>query len=69
MPNSSDALRLFGITLIGATPENLRKLLLTLTLIVVVALLTWLLRSILRMFMGTRVGHESTSGHGKQSAC
>jgi len=56
VPSSSDALRLFGITLIGATPENLRKLLLTLSLIVVVVLLTWLLRSILRMFIGTRGG-------------
>jgi len=30
-----DALQLFGVTLVGATPENGRKLLLTLALIVI----------------------------------
>jgi small-conductance mechanosensitive channel len=54
--NGSEALRLFGITLIGATPENLRKLLLTIALVAVAALLAWLLRSVLRTFIGSRGG-------------
>jgi small-conductance mechanosensitive channel len=56
VPDSSEALRLFGITLIGATPENLRKLVLTLALIVIAVLLTWVLRTVLRAFIGTRGG-------------
>lgn len=56
MAVSSEALRVFGITLMGATPENLRKLLLTVALIALAALLTWLLRSGLRAFIGTRGG-------------
>jgi small-conductance mechanosensitive channel len=38
------ALRIFGVTLIGATPENGRKLLLTFGFIVAVLALGWLLR-------------------------
>ena len=44
------------MTLIGATPENLRKLLLTLAIICIVFVATWLLRAILRQFIGTRGG-------------
>jgi small-conductance mechanosensitive channel len=44
------------VTLIGATPENLRKLLLTFAIIAVVFAATWLFRSILRLFIGTRGG-------------
>lgn len=50
------ALQLFGVTLIGATPENLRKLLLTLTLIAAAVFTTWALRSLLRTFIGSRSG-------------
>lgn len=56
MPSNNEALSLFGITLIGATPENFRKLLLTLALIAGAAILTWITRSILRAFSGTRGG-------------
>jgi len=56
LADRSEALRLFGITLIGATPENLRKLLLTLALIALAVLLTWVLRAILRSFIGSRGG-------------
>ncbi len=45
---SSDALQVFGINLVGATPENGRKLLLTITLIVVLTLFTWIMRAALR---------------------
>jgi small-conductance mechanosensitive channel len=48
--------RLFGITLIGATPDNLHKLLLTLAFIAVAAAITWLLRRILGLFIGSRSG-------------
>jgi small-conductance mechanosensitive channel len=45
---SDGALELFGVHLVGATPENGRKLLLTVALIAIVILLTWLLRFALR---------------------
>ena len=53
---ANEALRIFGITLIGATPENLRKLLLTFVLIGATLAITWVLRALLRNFMGTRAG-------------
>src|SRR5690242_3051542 len=46
----------FGVTLIGATPDNLHKLLLTLGAIMVAWLLTRLLRAILGLFIGSRSG-------------
>ena len=49
-------MRFFGVTLIGATPENLRKLLLTFAIIAAVVAATWLLRAILRLFIGSRGG-------------
>jgi small-conductance mechanosensitive channel len=51
-----DALQLFGVTLIGATPENFRKLLLTFALVAAALLVAWLLRTVLRTFVGTRSG-------------
>jgi len=59
--NSSDAVsvegaRLFGITLIGATPENFRKLLLTVAFIAVAMIVTALLRRLLGLFIGSRSG-------------
>ncbi len=44
---TSDALQLFGVTLVGATPENGRKLLLTLTLIVVALVFSAVARRLL----------------------
>lgn len=55
-PVQVEGSRLFGITLIGATPENLHKLLLTLAFVAVAFMLTWALRAILRLFIGTRSG-------------
>jgi small-conductance mechanosensitive channel len=53
---TGEALRLFGVTLIGANPENLHKLLLTFALVAVVILAAWLLRMALRSFIGSRSG-------------
>ena len=53
---SGDALHVFGVTLIGATPENLRKLLLTVALIVGALVVTWAFRALLRSFIGSRSG-------------
>ena len=44
------------MTLIGATPENLRKLLLTFALIAAALVVTWLFRAVLRSFIGSRWG-------------
>ncbi len=52
---SSEALQLFGITLVGATPENGRKLLLTLAIVVVVLLFSRLVRGLLAA-TGNRAG-------------
>ncbi len=54
--SSSETLRVFGVTLLGATPENFRKLLLTFALIAAALLVTWALRSLLRSFIGSRWG-------------
>lgn len=43
----NDALHIFGIRMVGATPENGRKLLLTIGLLVAVLLVTWVLRRFL----------------------
>src|SRR5437868_6022770 len=51
-----DAVRLFGITLIGATPHNLHKLILTAAFIAVAFVIAWTIRSILKLFVGTRSG-------------
>lgn len=47
---------LFGITLVGATPDNLHKLLLTIAFIVIAWLVTRILRAVLKMFIGSRSG-------------
>ncbi|MFC7538102.1 hypothetical protein ACFQPG_12135 [Sphingomonas sp. GCM10030256] len=52
---ASEALRLFGITLVGATPENGRKLLLTIILIVMVLLFATIGRRLLAGTVGQRV--------------
>jgi small-conductance mechanosensitive channel len=53
---SPDALRIFGVTLIGATPHNWHKLLLTIAFIAVAWIVAWILRQILKLFIGTRSG-------------
>ena len=53
---SPDALRIFGVTLIGATEHNLHKLLLTVGFIAVAWVIAWGLRQILKLFIGTRSG-------------
>jgi small-conductance mechanosensitive channel len=55
-PAQVEGARLFGITLIGATSDNLHKLLLTIGFIVVAIALTWTLRRLLGLFIGTRSG-------------
>ena len=47
---------LFGITLIGATPDNLHKLLLTFGFVIAAWLITKLLRFVLGLFIGSRSG-------------
>jgi len=44
---SPDALQLFGVTLIGATPQNGHKLLLTIGFVVFVLAVGWMLRALL----------------------
>ena len=53
---SPDAVRIFGVTLIGATPHNWHKLLLTLAFIAVAWIVAWVVRQILKLFIGTRSG-------------
>src|SRR5437868_2981534 len=47
---------LFGITLIGATPENLHKLLLTIGFVAAAWISATLLRAVLGLFIGSRSG-------------
>ena len=53
---AGESLQFLGVTLIGATPENLRKLLLTFAIFVIALLVTWGLRALLRSFIGSRSG-------------
>lgn len=53
---SPDAVRIFGVTLIGATPHNLHKLVLTLGFIAIAWVFAWILRQFLKLFIGTRSG-------------
>ena len=48
--------RVFGVTLIGATPHNLHKLILTLAFIAIAWTIAWVLRQVLKLFIGTRSG-------------
>ena len=56
MTGSTEALRILGIPLIGATGENARKLLLTVAFIAIAWLVTKVIRLILKQFIGTRSG-------------
>ena len=51
-----EGVRIFGVTLIGATSHNLHKLLLTLGFIAIAWAIAWILREILKLFIGTRTG-------------
>jgi small-conductance mechanosensitive channel len=54
--STTDGLHLFGVTLIGATPENLRKLLLTAAFVVTAMVIAFVLRRLLRLAVGSRAG-------------
>lgn len=56
MGDAREPLTVFGIRLLGATPENLNKLLLTITLIAAALLIVWGMRVLLRTFVGSRSG-------------
>ena len=53
---SPDAVRLFGVTLIGATPHNLHKLVLTAIFIVIAFAVGWIIRQVLKLFIGSEAG-------------
>ena len=53
---SAHATRLFGVTLIGATRENLHKLVLSIAFIVIAFAIGWAIRSLLKLFIGSRAG-------------
>ena len=52
----SEGVRLFGVTLIGATSHNLHKLILTFVFIAIAFATGWAIRSALKLFIGTRGG-------------
>ena len=56
MRDSSQSLHLLGVPLIGATPDNARKLLLTVGFVVIAWLATRALRLVLGQFVGSRAG-------------
>ena len=51
-----EAVRIFGITLIGATPHNLHKLILTAAFIGIAFVVGWIIRTVLKLFIGSRSG-------------
>lgn len=53
--NGDEALKLFGVTLVGATPENGRKLLLTIALVGIVLLVSRVVRGLLARSPGERL--------------
>ena len=54
--SSHGAAHLFGVTLIGATPDNGRKLVLTIAFFLILYLVGWTIRQILKLFIGSRSG-------------
>ena len=56
---SADTAELFGIRLIGATPENLHKLLLTLGFIALALLVGWLILPVVDEHPGARTADEA----------
>jgi small-conductance mechanosensitive channel len=53
---SADAVRIFGVTLIGVTPHNLHKVILTVAFVAIAWIFAWILRQVLKLFIGTRAG-------------
>lgn len=53
---SPDAVRLFGVTLIGATPHNLHKLVLTAIFILIAFAVGWIIRQVLKLFISSEAG-------------
>jgi len=51
-----EGVKVGGVTLIGATPDNLHKLLLTIGFVIAAWLITKLLRFVLGLFIGSRAG-------------
>ena len=51
-----EGLKIFGVTLIGATQHNWHKLLLTIAFIVIAWVIAWAVRQILKLFIGSRSG-------------
>jgi len=49
-------LKIFGVTMIGATQHNLHKLILTIAFVAIAWAIAWTLRRLLRLFIGTRSG-------------
>jgi len=49
-------LKIFGVTMIGATQHNLHKLILTIAFVAIAWAIAWMLRRLLRLFIGTRSG-------------
>src|SRR5689334_964087 len=49
-------LKIFGVTLIGATQHNWHKLLLTIGFIALAWIIAWVLRQVLKLFIGSRSG-------------
>jgi small-conductance mechanosensitive channel len=49
-------LKIFGVTLIGATTHTLHKLVLTVAFIAIAWLIAWALRQVLKLFIGSRSG-------------
>jgi len=49
-------LKIFGVTMIGATQHNWHKLLLTIAFIAIAWVIAWVLRQILKLFIGSQSG-------------
>ena len=49
-------MHVFGVNLIGATPENARKFLVMIALIAIVLIVGWLIRQLLKLAIGSRGG-------------
>lgn len=56
--STPEGLRLFGVTLVGATTKNGHKLVLTLAFIAIAWAIAWTLRRILKLFIGSRTGTQ-----------
>jgi small-conductance mechanosensitive channel len=55
-PAAAHGVKLFGITLLGATAENGHKIVLTIAFIAIAWIIAWALRQFLKLFIGSRSG-------------